>query len=116
MAAGNAVFDIISDEEFLQGVRDTSNRFTQSLQSLLDEFPDVVEDIRGKGLLIGLKLKKKNVDVRLALLKEHNMLVGTAGDNVLRMAPPLIIDDTHIREAMDKLRAVFKDAQGWDDV
>lgn len=115
MAAGNAVFDIISDEAFLQQVRDTGNRMTQSLQSLKDEFPDVIEDIRGKGLLVGMKLKKKNVDVRKALI-DHKLLVGTAGDNVLRMAPPLIIDETHIREAMDKLRAVFSEARDWDDV
>ena len=98
-----------------RGTRDMGNRMTQSLQSLKDEFPDVIEDIRGKGLLVGMKLKKKNVDVRLKLL-EHGLLVGTAGDNVLRMAPPLIIDETHIREAVEKLRAVFTEAKSWDSV
>jgi len=110
MAAGIAVFDRISDPAFLENVRDTSNKFRQALAGLKDEFPDLIEDVRGKGLLVGLKMK---VDGDNAVAKtkalDHKLMVGTAGDNVLRMAPPLIIGETEMREAMDKLRAVFTD-------
>ncbi len=115
MAVGNKAFDIMSDEAFLDHVVQISNVLKQQFESLKDEFPDIVEDVRGKGLLCGMKLKKKNVDVRLALF-DKGLLVGTAGDNVLRMAPPLIITADHIREAVGKLREVFTQARQWDDV
>lgn len=110
MAAGIAVFDRISDPDFLEHVRDISNKFRQSLAGLKDEFPDLIEDVRGKGLLVGLKMKIEG-DNAVAKTKalDHKLMVGTAGDNVLRMAPPLIIGEGEMREAMDKLRAVFND-------
>jgi len=105
MAAGNAVFDKIADPEFLQHVRDVSNAFRQSLEGLKDEFPDMIVDIRGKGLLIGIKLADhvNNRDLRMAV-QDRKLLVGTAGDNVLRMAPPLIIDEGEAREALGIIR------------
>lgn len=110
MAAGIAVFDRISDPEFLEHVRDISNKFRQSLAGLKDEFPDLIEDVRGKGLLVGLKMKVTgdNLVAKNGALT-HKLMVGTAGDNVLRMAPPLIIGEMEMREAMDKLRAVFSE-------
>jgi acetylornithine/N-succinyldiaminopimelate aminotransferase len=109
MAAGNAVMDVIGEEAFLQNVRDVSNAFRQSLEGLKDEFPDMIEEVRGKGLLLGLKLSDavNNRDLRMAL-QDHKLLVGTAGDNVLRMAPPLIIGATESREAIEILRKGLK--------
>jgi acetylornithine/N-succinyldiaminopimelate aminotransferase len=109
MAAGNAVMDVIGEEAFLQNVRDVSNAFRQSLEGLKDEFPEMIEEVRGKGLLLGLKLSDavNNRDLRMAL-QEHKLLVGTAGDNVLRMAPPLIIGATESREAIEILRKGLK--------
>ena len=113
-SVGRAVFDIISQPEFLENVVKTSNFLKQQFESLKDEFPDVVDEIRGKGLLIGMKLKKPALDVRkLALTK--GLLAGSAGDNVLRMAPPLIIDESHVREAVSILRECFTKAQQMDD-
>ena len=105
MAAGNAVFDRIADPEFLQHVRYISNAFRQSLEGLKDEFPDMIVDIRGKGLLIGIKLADhvNNRDLRMAV-QDRKLLVGTAGDNVLRMAPPLIIGEAEAREALGIIR------------
>ena len=105
MAAGNAVFDRIAAPEFLEHVRDISNAFRQSLEGLKDEFPDMVLDIRGKGLLLGLKLADSvnNKELRMAI-QDRKMLVGTAGDNVLRMAPPLIIGESEAREALGIIR------------
>ena len=112
MAAGNAVFDKIADPEFLQHVRDISNAFRQSLEGLKDEFPDMIVEVRGKGLLLGLKLADKvnNRELRMAV-QARNLLVGTAGDNVLRMAPPLIIGESEAREALEILRGGLRDMQ-----
>jgi len=112
MAAGNAVFDKISDPAFLQHVRDISNAFRQSLEGLKDEFPDMIVEVRGKGLLLGLKLADhvNNRELRMAV-QARNLLVGTAGDNVLRMAPPLIIGETEAREALEILRGGLQDLQ-----
>ena len=112
MAAGNAVFDKIADPAFLQHVRDISNAFRQSLEGLKDEFPDMVLEVRGKGLLLGLKLADKvnNRELRMAV-QDRNLLVGTAGDNVLRMAPPLIIGESEAREALEILRGGLRDMQ-----
>lgn len=110
MAAGIAVFDRISQPEFLEHVRDVSNKFRQALAGLKDEFPEQIEDVRGKGLLVGLKMRVTgaHLDAKKRLL-DHKMMVGTAGDNVLRMAPPLIIGEKELREAMDTLRAVLSE-------
>ncbi|MEP3888911.1 MAG: aspartate aminotransferase family protein [Hellea sp.] len=114
MAVGNAVWDEISKPEFLEQVERVSNFLKQQFESLKDEFPDVVKELRGKGLLCGMQLKKPAVDVR-AMMLEHKMLGGSAGDNVLRLAPSLIITEDHVREAVGILRKCFKEAQALED-
>ena len=114
MAVGNAVWDEISKPEFLEQVERVSNYLKQQFESLKDEFPDVVKELRGKGLLCGMQLKKPAVEVRTMML-ERNMLGGSAGDNVLRLAPPLIITEDHVREAVGILRECFKEAQSLED-
>lgn len=114
MAVGNAVWDEISKPEFLEQVERVSNYLKQQFESLKDEFPDVVQELRGKGLLCGMQLKKPAVDVR-AMMLEQNLLGGSAGDNVLRLAPPLIITEEHVREAVGILRKCFKEAQALED-
>jgi len=91
-----------------------SNFLKQQFEGLKDEFPDVVTELRGKGLLCGMQLKKPAIDVRNMMLGK-GLLGGSAGDNVLRLAPPLIIDETHVREAIGILRECFKEAQALDD-
>ena len=113
-AVGNAVWDEISKPEFLDQVERVSNFLKQQFESLKDEFPDVVTEIRGKGLLCGMQLKKPAIEVRKMML-EHKLLGGSAGDNVLRLAPPLIITEDHVREAVNILRACFKEAQSLGD-
>ena len=115
MAVGNAVFDVLMGEGFLEHVCDCANQFKQQLAGLQDEFPDVVADVRGKGLLLGMQLKKPAIEVRKLILAQY-LLVGSAGDNVLRMAPPLIIEKPHIREAVEALRCGFEQARKLDDV
>jgi acetylornithine/N-succinyldiaminopimelate aminotransferase len=102
MAVGNVVWDIISDEAFLSGVRRVSGALAQGLKSLADTHPDKVEGVTGKGLLTGLKLKADPKSLQ-GLARENGLLVGVAGSNVLRLAPPLIIGESNVREAVGLL-------------
>ena len=99
MAVGNAVWDIVSAPDFLVQVREISSVMAQGLKSLEDRHPDKVLGVTGKGLLTGLRLKSAPKPVQNAC-RDAGLLVGVAGDNVLRMAPPLIIDQTHVRDAV----------------
>lgn len=102
MAAGNAVLDVILEDGFLEAVALKALRFKQSLASLVDRFPNVFEGIRGTGLLLGLKCSAANVDVVSALYDER-MLTVPAGDNVLRLLPPLNITDEEISLSLQRL-------------
>jgi acetylornithine/N-succinyldiaminopimelate aminotransferase len=99
MAVGHAVWDELTKPELLDHVRRISGHFTQSLEGLKDTHPDLVVDVRGKGLLRGLKLSVDPLPVRTACF-ERGLLCGTAGDNVLRFAPPFIIDEKDVSEAI----------------
>jgi acetylornithine/N-succinyldiaminopimelate aminotransferase len=104
MAVGNVVYDEMSRPDFLQHVTDISNTLRQQLASLADAHPDKVVEVRGRGLLLGLKLADGYVNKKLAAkARDHHLLMGAAGDNVARLAPPLIINDDHVREAVDAL-------------
>lgn len=102
MAVGHVVWDEISKPEFLQHVQDIANHFGQALEGLKDVHSDVVVDVRGKGLLRGIKLSLDPMSVRQEAFA-RGLLVGTAGDGVLRMAPPLIIDGNDVAEAISIL-------------
>ena len=102
MAACNAVLDIVLEEGFLQNVNDMALRLKQGLASLVDRFPTVFEDIRGKGLLTGLKCALPNTEVLAALYDQH-MLAVPAGDNVLRILPPLNVSADEIADGLERL-------------
>ncbi|MEJ2116973.1 MAG: aspartate aminotransferase family protein [Alphaproteobacteria bacterium] len=102
MAVGNAVLDVILDEEFLAGVRRKSLLLKQRLAEIKDLNSDVIEDVRGDGLLLGFKCRVPNMEFIAALLQE-NLLAVAAGDNVVRLLPPLIVDDAQINEACAKI-------------
>jgi len=102
MAVGNAVLDVVLEDGFLEEVRRKALFFKQSLASLIDRYPDVIEAIRGEGLLIGLKMKVPNTDMIVALRTE-GMLAAPAGDNVVRLLPPLTITEEEIRAGMERI-------------
>ncbi len=106
MAVGRAAFKELSDPAFLARVRDISNHLGQSLEGLKDRHPDLVVEVRGKGLLRGLKLTIDPKPLQGAL-RQRKVLVGVAGDNVLRIAPPLIIDEAQVSQAVDAIDAVL---------
>jgi len=110
MAVGNVVFDELAGEGFMEEVRRVSGTLKQGLASLKDRHPEIVEEVRGKGLLCGLKLNRAPKPVQ-QLAREKNLLVGVAGDNVLRLAPPLIATDADIREAVEILDACLTEAK-----
>ena len=100
MAVGNAVLDVITGKDFLANVRRVAGTLTQGMESLKDRYPELVVGVTGRGLLRGLKMKKDPMPLR-GLLAERGLLVGTADDNVLRLAPPLIVSESDVREAID---------------
>lgn len=110
MAVAHAAFDEISKPEFLEHVRDTANHLHQGLQGLKDRYPDLVLDVRGKGLLCGINLTIDPMKVRQACF-ERGMLVGTAGKTVLRLAPPLIATAKDVSEAISILDAALASVQ-----
>lgn len=114
MAVASAVFDELTDPGLMANVNKMANFMTQQFERLKQDHPEVVEDVRGKGLLCGMKLKKKALDVR-NLARANKLLVGNAGDNVLRIAPPLVIDEDNVREAIAILDKVFTEAKSMDD-
>ena len=104
MAVGNAVLDVIAAPGFLDRVRLISSHLQQHLAMLLAEHPKVIAEVRGKGLLLGLKLHVPAAAF-LAKAREKGLLVVGATENVVRLVPPLIVDESHLREAVDVLSA-----------
>ncbi len=102
MAVGNAVWDIMTDPAFLEHVRHISGTLTQGLKSLADTHSDKVLGVTGKGLLCGLMMKDAPKPLQVAA-RERQLLVGVAGNNVLRLAPPLIIEAKDVRQAIGVL-------------
>jgi acetylornithine/N-succinyldiaminopimelate aminotransferase len=104
MAVGNAVLDVVLEPGFLAHVSAMSLRLKQRLAALQDEHAEIIEDIRGQGLMLGLKCKLPNQDLIKALLAQH-MLTVQAGDNVVRLLPPLIVDEPEIDLAIANIDA-----------
>jgi acetylornithine/N-succinyldiaminopimelate aminotransferase len=104
MAVGNAVLDVVLADGFLDEVSRKALVMRQSLAEIADEFPDVVEDIRGVGLMLGVRCRIPNTRL-MAAMREEKLLSVTAGDNVVRLLPPLTVSEVEIREALDRLRA-----------
>lgn len=102
MAVGNAVLDIVLADGFLDHVRDITLIFRQGLASLQDRFPDVIEEIRGEGLLLGIKPKMPSGELLQAMRAEH-VLGVPAGDNVIRLLPPLVVTAEEAREGLRRI-------------
>lgn len=104
MAVGNAVLDVVLEDGFLEEVQRKALLMKQGLAAVADEFPDVIGEIRGQGLMLGLKCVVPNTSVQAALREQKLLSVG-AGDNVVRLLPPLTITDAEIRLGLEKIRA-----------
>jgi acetylornithine/N-succinyldiaminopimelate aminotransferase len=110
-AAGNAVLDVVLADGFLQQVDSTARYLWDSLNALVSRHPQVVTGVRGAGLLLGLQCVPEvtNGDMQAAAVAE-GLLTVAAGQNVLRVAPPLIITREHVDEAVAALDRTFTKA------
>ncbi|MEM8650577.1 MAG: aspartate aminotransferase family protein, partial [Pseudomonadota bacterium] len=111
MAIGNAVLDVVLEDSFLDTVNEKVILFRQHMAELVDSYPDLLEDVRGVGMLMGMKAKVLNLDI-VAAMRDNGLLVVGAGNNVIRVLPPLVVtheDISVIREKMiqslDQVRA-----------
>jgi acetylornithine/N-succinyldiaminopimelate aminotransferase len=102
MAVAGVAFDEIAKPETLDHVNQVAGYFGQQLEGLKDRYPDIIAELRGRGLLIGLKLIPNNRDF-MATAREQHLLVGGGGENCVRLLPALIITQDEAREAIDKL-------------
>jgi acetylornithine/N-succinyldiaminopimelate aminotransferase len=108
MAAGQAVLDVVANEEFLAQVRQKGERLRSALEQMIPNHDHLFEGVRGMGLMLGIKMKS---DSRAFVnwLRGRGLLTVAAGDNVMRVLPPLIIEEHHIREFVDALSAAAAD-------
>lgn len=102
MAVGNAVLDVVLEPGFLENVQRMGLLFKQKLASVVDAYPDLVADVRGEGLLTGVKCRVPNTEVAAALRDAKLLTVG-AGDNVVRLIPPLVVTEAELDEAIARL-------------
>ena len=102
MAAGNGVLDIVLEPEFLETVQNNALLLRQNLARICDEFPDVIEGIRGLGFMLGIKCKVPNNELASACLEQKLIVVG-AGENVIRILPPLNSDVDVLNEGVARL-------------
>ena len=102
MAVGNAAIDMVLAPGFLAHVQSVANYLRQQLARLISEHPSVFEEIRGQGLMLGLKLRVPNTDFVAAARKQGLLIVG-AGENVARLLPPLIVSEDQVRDAVKLL-------------
>ncbi|MBD3728695.1 MAG: aspartate aminotransferase family protein [Sphingomonadales bacterium] len=105
MAAGMAVLDAVLEEGFLADVTEKGERIRSRLEQFIGNYPDLFELVRGKGLMLGLKMKVESRPFFVHLRDNHQLLTVAAGDNTLRVLPPLVIGDAEIDEFFDKLSA-----------
>jgi len=110
MAVADAVLDVVSDREFLHEVQRKALRFKQALEGLRDRFADQIVEVRGRGLLMGVRLAPSLTPPSLVKAAvAHKLLLVGAGDNVVRLLPPLNITDEEIAQAVDRLSLAMSD-------
>src|SRR6187399_511010 len=111
MAAGNAVLDAVANEAFLADVRAKGERLRSRLEQFIGNYPELFVEVRGKGLMLGFKLKVEPRAFMQHLRDNHRLLTVAAGDNAVRILPPLVVGDAEIDEFFDKLSAGAADFQ-----
>lgn len=105
MAVGQAVLDVVESEGFLEQVAAVGDRLKAQLQQLIPNHDHLFEEVRGLGLMLGLRLKVDSRDFVAHLRDNHGLLTVSAGDQVVRILPPLVIEESHVAEFIEKLSA-----------
>jgi acetylornithine/N-succinyldiaminopimelate aminotransferase len=104
MAAGQAVLDVVANEAFLSRVRQCGERLRSALEQMIPNHDHLFESVRGIGLMLGIKMRSDS-RAFVNYLRSHGLLTVAAGDNVMRVLPPLVIEESHIREFVEGLSA-----------
>lgn len=105
MAAGQAVWDVVANDEFLAQVRATGEKLRTAIEQFIGNYPDLFIGVRGKGLMLGVMMTHEARAFVAHLRDNHGLLTVAAGDNTFRVLPPLNIDESHIATFMEKLSA-----------
>jgi acetylornithine/N-succinyldiaminopimelate aminotransferase len=102
MAAGQAVLDVVANDDFLDHVTRMGERLRGALEQMIPNHDHLFEGVRGLGLMLGVKMK---TDSRafVTYLRDHGILTVAAGDNVMRVLPPLVIEEAHVTEFVERL-------------
>jgi acetylornithine/N-succinyldiaminopimelate aminotransferase len=108
MAAGEAVLDVIGEPGFLENVTAMGDRLRASLEQMIPNHDGLFEEVRGRGLMLGVKMKTDSRRFVAYLRDEHHVLTVAAGENVVRILPPLIIDESHVQQFVEKLSAAAR--------
>lgn len=111
MAAGGAVLDVVANEAFLAQVCMTRDRLRASIEQLIPNYDHIFDHLRGLGLMLGLKLKVDSRAFVAHARDRHGLLTVAAGDNVVRILPPLNIEEHHIAEFVEKLSGAAASCQ-----
>jgi acetylornithine/N-succinyldiaminopimelate aminotransferase len=111
MAVGIAAFSELVKPELIQNVNEVAGYLKQQLHGLMERFPDIIVDVRGKGLLVGIKLVPNNRDFMALARDEQNLLIAGGGDNCCRILPPLNITLDEAREAIERLEGACEIAR-----
>ncbi len=104
MAVANAAFDIISSMPQLANARERAAQLRDGLHAISRQYPDIVRDIRGKGMLIGIGLHVNNRDL-VKLAREERLLIAGGGDNIVRLLPALTLTPSEAEEVLVRFRA-----------
>jgi acetylornithine/N-succinyldiaminopimelate aminotransferase len=108
MAVGNAVLDIIFEKDFLKNVKEKGKYFDSGLNKIKNEYPKIISEVRGIGLMKGIKVLVDNTEF-IKKLMDHKMLAVKAEENVIRLFPPLIVEKKELDEAINKIQMVCKE-------
>jgi acetylornithine/N-succinyldiaminopimelate aminotransferase len=106
-AAGQAVLDVVANDEFLAHVARMGERLRGALEQMIPNHDHLFESVRGRGLMLGIRMKSDS-RAFVNYLREHGLLTVAAGDNVVRVVPPLVIEDAHVTEFVEKLSAAAR--------
>ncbi|MEP2988733.1 MAG: aspartate aminotransferase family protein [Parasphingorhabdus sp.] len=115
MAAGNAVWDIVANDEFLESVRSTGDKLRAAIEQFIGNYPNLFTGVRGEGLMLGINMSEAPRPFVAHLRDNHGLLTVAAGDNTLRVLPPLNIGEAEIATFIEKLSAGAADYESPDE-
>jgi acetylornithine/N-succinyldiaminopimelate aminotransferase len=98
-AVGNAVLDLVLEPGLLEHVQKQGKTLRKGLEKMTADYPSVVSKVTGMGLMIGVKCEVPNVEL-MKELRDNKLLVGRAGDNMIRLLPPINVSDKHVEQAL----------------